>query len=192
MFNFREQYRRRKKNPALPLTEGRLKHCYPGETLSSICDGIPKNIDPRFVPEPSLLVNWSNGNCSEGTASGSNRASYQETEALIQQPNKQALNMRKRKNYKGQSIDSNVKVKLIRPQLIDTRSIAKLNSIEKTTHVFCNVKKIDSGITVKLLEAFNNEKKIIIKNPKYVYLYLYVEYLELVCCRLKCSMQKVI
>lgn len=159
----KEQYHRKKKNPALPLTEERLKHCYPGETLSSICDRIPQNIDPRFVSEPSLSVDWNNDNYS-GTVARLDKAPYQQTEALMQQPNKQASNIRKRKNYKGQSIDNNVKVKIIRPQLTDAKSTAKLNSIEK--NIFCNVKKIESGITVKLLETSNNEKKkIVVKNP---------------------------
>ncbi|XP_012223351.1 uncharacterized protein [Linepithema humile] len=163
----REQYRRKRKNPALPLTEGRLKHCYPGETLSSICNGIPQNIDPRFVSEPSLPINWNSDNCSSGAASGSKSLStpYQLTETVIQQSNKHpASNMRKRKNYKGRSIDDNVKVKIIRPQLIDTRNIAKLNSTEKT-NVFCNVKKIESGITVKFETSNNEKKKIVVKNP---------------------------
>jgi len=164
----------------LPLTEERLKHCYPGETLSSICDGIPRNIDPRFVSEPSLVVNWNNGNSSSGTASGSElSASHQPPEAIIQLPNKHpTLNMRKRKNYKGQSIDDNVKVKIIRPGLIDTKNITKLNSTEKT-NVFHNVKKVESGITVKLSETSNNEKKkIVVKNPKYVSICTYTQYTQ--------------
>lgn len=76
------------------------------------------------------------------------------------------INVRKR-NYKGQRVNDNVKVKIVRPQLIDTRNIARLSSTEKT-NVFCNVKKVD-GITVKLLEKPDDKKKkIVIKNPKYV------------------------
>lgn len=77
--------------------------------------------------------------------------------------------MRKRKNYKGQRIDDNIKVRrIIRPQLIDTRNLARINVAEET-NVFCKVKKVESGITIKLLEKSNDErKKIVIKKPKYV------------------------
>jgi hypothetical protein len=170
MLNYREQYHRKKKRPALPLTEERLKHCYPGETLTSICNGIPQSIDPRPVSEPSLPPNWDNNCSSAASGSISLPAPYQPSEAVIQsavQANRNTeLNTRKRKNYKGQYINDNVKVRLVRPQLIDTRNIFKSN-IEKT-NVFCNVKKVESGITVKLLKKPNNEKKIIIKDPKYV------------------------
>jgi len=169
MLNYREQYHRKKKRPALPLTEQRLKHCYPGETLTSICNGIPQSIDPRPVSEPSLPPNWDN-NSSAASGSISLPVPYQPSEAVIQsavQSNRNTeLNIRKRKNYKGQYINDNVKVRLVRPQLIDTRNIFKSN-VEKT-NIFCNVKKIESGITVKLLKKPNNEKKIIIKDPKYV------------------------
>jgi len=165
----REQYHRKKKTPALPLTEERIKHCYPGETLSSVCNGIPQNIDPRPVSEPRLPINWkSNRNNDIASSSESYPALYQSTEAVIQAGTQQAnknpnLNMRKRKNYRGQYIDNNVKI--VRPRLIDTRNIAKLNFTKKT-NVFSNVKKVESGITIKLLERSNSEKKkIVIKNP---------------------------
>ncbi|KAL6432891.1 hypothetical protein ACFW04_006323 [Cataglyphis niger] len=170
----KEQYHRKKKNPALPLTEERLKHCYPGETLSSICNGIPQNIDPRPVLEPRLPINW-NYNNSNTSGSKSLSAPYQPTEAMIQteiqQPNRNSkLNMQKRKNYKGQHIDGDAKVKIFRPRLIDTRNIAKSSSIEKT-NVFCNVKKVESGITVKLLEKSDTtKKKIVIKDPNVTHL----------------------
>ncbi|EFN87886.1 Uncharacterized protein DKFZP564O0523-like protein [Harpegnathos saltator] len=164
------QYHRRKKTPALPLTEERVKHCYPGETLSSICNGIPQNIDSRSVSKPSVPIEWNNA----ASASGLLSAPYQPTEAVIQAGSSQSngnlkSNVRKR-NYKGQRVSDNMKVKITRPQLIDTRNIAKLSSAEKT-NVFCNVKKVNSGITVKLLEKSDETKKIVIKNPKYVSLY---------------------
>lgn len=157
----------------MPLTEERIKHCYPGETVSSICNGIPQSIDPRSVSEPSLPPDW-NSNCSNNTMSRWDlfSAPYQPTEAVIQAGSSRSSenpksNVRKR-NYKGQIVNDNVKVKITRPRIIDTRNIARLNSIEKT-NVFCNVKKIDNGITVKLLERSDDEKKkIVIKNPKYV------------------------
>lgn len=155
----------------MPLTEERIKHCYPGETLSSICNGIPQNIDPRPVSEPRLPINWKD-DCNSGIAStsGSFPTSYQFTETVIQtgfqQTNKNSdSNVRKRKNYRGHCIDN--KVKVVRPRLIDTRNIARLNS--EKTNAFYNVKKIERGITIKLLEKFDNEKKkIIIKNPRYI------------------------
>lgn len=158
----------------MPLTEERIKHCYPGETLSSICNGIPQSIDPRPVSEPRLPINWKDDyNSSIASSSKSFPTPYQFTEAVIQtgfqQANKNSdSNVRKRKNYKGHCIDN--KVKVVRPRLIDTRNIARLNSAEKT-NAFCNVKKVESGITIKLLEKFDNKKKkIIIKNPRYVFL----------------------
>ncbi|XP_012535627.1 uncharacterized protein LOC105836254 [Monomorium pharaonis] len=165
----REQYHRKKKTPALPLTEERIKHCYPGETLSSICNGIPQSIDPRPVSEPRLSINWKN-DFNNDTASSSETypAPYQSTESIIQAGIQQVnrnleSNVHKRKNYRGRNIDNRIKV--IRPRLIDTRNIAKSNFTEKT-NVFCNVKKIEGGITIKLLDKSNNEKKkIIIKNP---------------------------
>lgn len=157
----------------MPLTEERVKHCYPGETLSSVCNGIPQDIDPRSVSEPSVPVDW-NSSYSNNIVSKSSllSAPYQPTEAIIQAGSSRLnenlkSNVRKR-NYKGQRVNDNVKHKMIRPRIIDTRNIARSGSTEKT-NVFCNVKRIDSGITVKLLDRSNDEKKkIIIKNPKYV------------------------
>lgn len=170
----KEQYHRKKKAPALPLTEDRLQHCYPGETLSSICNGIPRDIDPRSISEPSLPVKWSD-NCSSSNATAGSSSSlvapYQPTEAVIQagiqQSNRiQGPDVYKRKNYKGQHIIDNVKVRITRPRLIDTRNIVGFNRNAENTNMFSNVKKVASGITVKLLERSDSErKKIIIKNP---------------------------
>lgn len=143
----------------------------------SICNGIPQSIDPRCVTEPSLPINWNRNN----TASGSDSLSTlnQSIEAVIQpvtqKPNVNPnSNVRKRKNYKGQHIDDGVKVKIFRPQLIDTTKFAKQSSTEKT-NVFYNVKKVESGITVKLLKQSENEKKkIVIKNPKCVFLQILI------------------
>lgn len=169
IYNYRDQYHRKKKTPALPLTEERVKHCYPGETISSICDGIPQDIDPRYVSEPSLPANWNSGYSNNTVSKWESLAPYQPTEAVIEagssRPNDNPkLNVRKR-NYKGQLVNDNMKVKISRPRIIDTRNIARLNTTEKT-NVFCNVKKVDSGITVKLVERSNDKKKIVIKNPK--------------------------
>lgn len=171
----KEQYHRRKKNPALPLTEERLKHCYPGETLTSICNGIPQNIDPRCVTEPGLPINWNTSWSNTASGSDSLSASNQSIEAratqpVTQKPNSDSNFTRKRKNYKGQRIDDGVKVKIFRPQLMDTRKLAKPSFTEKT-NVFYNVKKVESGITVKLLKQSDNEKKkIVIKNPNVTHL----------------------
>ncbi|XP_011707095.1 PREDICTED: RNA-binding protein 48, partial [Wasmannia auropunctata] len=165
----REQYHRKKKTPALPLTEERIKHCYPGETLSSICKGIPQSIDPRPVSEPRLPINWKS-DCNSGAMSSleSYPAPYQSTDAVIQmgiqQTNKNTVsNVQKRKNCRVHD-----KVKIVRPRLIDTRNIARLNSTEKI-NVFCNVKKIENRITIKLQEKSDSKrKKIVIKNPSVI------------------------
>ncbi|XP_011859177.1 PREDICTED: RNA-binding protein 48 [Vollenhovia emeryi] len=166
----REQYHRKKRTPALPLTEERIRHCYPGETLSSICNGIPQNIDPRPVSEPRLPNNWQRDPSSSTVSSLESypAAPYRSTEAVIQAGTQRAnknpdLNARKRKNYRGHG--TTVYNKVVRPRLIDTRNIARLNSAEKT-NVFSNVKKVESRITIKLLERSDSErKKIVIKNP---------------------------
>ncbi|CAD1474814.1 unnamed protein product [Heterotrigona itama] len=123
----KEQYNRRKKTPALPLTEERLHQQYPGKTLVSIYDGIPQSLDPRAVCEPNSVEN-------------------------------------KRKNYKGQSVNTNVKVRIVRPQIIDTNTIVKRDTSNK--NVFSSQKKVQSNITIKLIPRNDNGKKrIVIKNP---------------------------
>ncbi|KYM94725.1 PREDICTED: uncharacterized protein LOC108781111 [Cyphomyrmex costatus] len=168
----REQYHRKKRTPALPLTEERIKHFYPGETLSSICnDSIIPNTDLRPVSESCLPINWKN-NCNSGIVSSSESYSvpYQLTEAMMQTGSQQAnknldSNVQKKKNYRIRCID---KIKVVRPRLIDTRNIARSNFTEKT-NVFCNAKKVENKITIKLLEKSNNEKKkIVIKNPSVI------------------------
>lgn len=161
----------------MPLTEERIKHCYPGETLFSICNRIPQNIDPQSVSEPCLSVNWKNDHNSTTSSSESYQTPYQSTEAVIQtriQPaNKNPnLNVRKQKNYRGHCIVN--KVKVVRPQLIDTRNIVRLNS--EKMNIFSNVKKIESGITIKVLTRSDSKKKIIIKNPRYVFPDMFTEH----------------
>ncbi|EGI68913.1 PREDICTED: uncharacterized protein LOC105155043 [Acromyrmex echinatior] len=167
----REQYHRKKKTPTLPLTEERIKYFYPGETLSSICNGILPTRDLQPVSEPRLSINWKSG-CNSSTVSSAESypMPYQSTEALMQTGSQQAnrnldSNVQKQKNYRVRCID---KVKVVRPRLIDTRNITRLNFSEKT-NVFCNVKKVESKITIKLMEKPNNEKKkIVIKNPSVI------------------------
>lgn len=122
------------------------------------------------MSKPSLPINWKNDHNSTTSNSELYSAPYQSTEpviqARIQQANKNPdLNVRKRKNYREYHINNKSKVW---PQLIDTRNIAKLNSEKK--NVFSNVKKIESGITIKLVDKSDSKKKkIIIKDPRYVY-----------------------
>jgi len=64
-------------------------------------------------------------------------------------------------------------------RIVDTKNIAKFNSIEKI-NIHRNIEKIESGITIKLLETFKNKsKKMVVKNLKYIYLYLCIEHLKL-------------
>lgn len=134
---------------------------------------MPLNIDSQSVSEPRLPIDWK-GDRNGITASSSESFLTPSTKAVVHaeiQANKKNpdLKMRKQKNYRGHRIGN--KVKVVRPQLIDTKNIylAKVNSTEKT-NVFSNTKKVKSGITIKLLEKSDNEKKkIVIKNPKYVF-----------------------
>ncbi|XP_006612941.1 uncharacterized protein LOC122718524 isoform X1 [Apis laboriosa] len=162
----KEQYNRRKRTPALPLTKERLIQQYPGKTLSSIYDGIPQNLDPRLVCQsnlPSTSFEYSNN-------ASILKVPYHSTEAIIKTsvPKETILKSNytknKRKNYKGQYINNNVKVRLVKPQLVDTSTIVKWDISNK--NIFSNPKKIDSNITIKLIPKNDVEKKrIIIKDP---------------------------
>ncbi|XP_033211491.1 uncharacterized protein LOC117169296 [Belonocnema kinseyi] len=160
-----EQYHRKKKTPALPLTQERLDAHYPNESLGN---GMSQ------VKEPSLPQEF----CSASTSSGiqynniirpSNiikpspellQAPYQPYETIIRTANSRKL---KRKNYKGQSVDQGPKVRVIRPQLIDTRNIAR--RVEPEKKVFINAKKVESGINIKILPRTETKKRIVIKDP---------------------------
>ncbi|KAG5327471.1 RBM48 protein, partial [Pseudoatta argentina] len=185
----REQYHRKKKTPTLPLTEERIKHFYPGETLSSICNGMLPTRDLRPVSAPRLSINWKSGCNSTVSSAESYPMPYQSTEVLMQTGSQQAnrnldSNVQKQKNYRVRCID---KVKVVRPRLIDTRNITRLNFSEKT-NVFCNVKKVESKITIKLMEKPNNEKKkIVIKNPRYIYLCTHIQKISKRLATLKCK-----
>lgn len=161
MINCREQFHRKKRTPALPLTEERLAQHYPGETLTSIYNGIPQNIDPRPVSEPSLpSTSWSyQENIIE-------TAPYQPTEAIIKTAESTSNTSGKRKNYKGQPVNTNAKVRVVRPQLIDTSTVVKWDTSSK--NIFSNPKKGQNSITIKLISNSNDKKKIVIKNPRYV------------------------
>jgi len=118
---------------------------------------------------------------------------YQSTEALMQTGSQQIdknldsnrkQKTEKQKNYKVRCID---KVKVVRPRLIDTKNIMRLNFSEKT-NVFCNVKKVGSKITIKLLEKPNNEKKkIVIKNPRYICFGMHIQEISKRLATLKCN-----
>ncbi|OAD52901.1 RNA-binding protein 48 [Eufriesea mexicana] len=164
----KEQYNRKKRTPALPLTEERLNQQYPGETLSSIYDGIPQNLDPRPVCEPCLPSTSSE--YQENDTSILLQTPYHLTEAIIKiNKSREIISesdciRNKRKNYKGQSVNNNVKVRIVRPQLVDTSTIVKWDSTNKS--VFSKPKKIQSNITIKLIPKNDDkEKKIVIKNP---------------------------
>ncbi|KAK0176086.1 hypothetical protein PV328_000255 [Microctonus aethiopoides] len=160
VFQPKEQYHRRKRCPALPLTNDRLSQQYPGETFASIYEGIPRNIDPRPVSEPSL-PHGSDFNSGVFTHLNSST-----TEADVNYHQ----GCSKRKNYKGRIINSNTKVRVIRPQLIDTKKLIAFNETEEKK-VFPVVKKIDNGIKIKLLPAFNEkQKRIVIKDPSITHL----------------------
>ncbi|XP_076625005.1 RNA-binding protein 48 isoform X1 [Colletes latitarsis] len=166
----KEQYHRKKKTPALPLTEERLIQHYPGETLSSIYNGIPRNIDPRPVSEPSLPSTSYSNEENDSIAFALSQAPYHPTEAVIRKTevkestSKSSFQSGKRKNYKGQTVDSNIKVRVVRPEIVDTSTIVKWNTSEK--NLFSNPKKIQSNITIKLIPKSDNEKKrIVIKDP---------------------------
>ncbi|XP_071871731.1 uncharacterized protein isoform X3 [Bombus fervidus] len=166
---FREQYNRRKRTPALPLTEERLSQQYPGETLFSIYDGIPQSLDPRPICEPSLPSTSSE--YQKDTASNSLQSPYYPTEAIIAQASefkettsKLDCVRNKRKNYKGQSINNNLKVRVVKPQIVNTSAIAKWDTSNK--NIFSNPKKARNNIIIKLIPRSENEKKrIVIKDP---------------------------
>ncbi|XP_053985179.1 uncharacterized protein LOC128896379 isoform X2 [Hylaeus anthracinus] len=165
----KEQYHRKKRTPALPLTEERLIKHYPGETLFSIYNGIPQNIDPRPVSEPSLpSTSYSHQENDSTTALP--QAPYHPNEAIIRTTevkegvSKFDRRKAKRKNYKGQSADGNVKVRVVRPEIVDTSTIVKWDISKK--NLFSNPKKVQSNITIKLIPQRDNEKKrIVIKDP---------------------------
>lgn len=165
----KEQYNRRKRTPALPLTEERLWQQYPGETLFSIYDGIPQSLDPRPICEPSLPSTSSA--YQKDTASNSLQSPYYPTEAIIVQASefkettsKLDCVRNKRKNYKGQSINNNIKVRVVKPQIVDTSAIAKWDTSNK--NIFSNPKKPRNNIIIKLIPKSENEKKrIVIKDP---------------------------
>lgn len=168
----KEQYQRKKRMPALPLTEERLAQSYPNESLITIYDGIPREIDPRPVSEPSLPANWRNVQNTElKPAPELLAAPYRPFEAIMRAagiretkfiPNESCVG--KRKNYKGQSVRENIKIRIVRPQIIDTRRTTECNVSDDKT-VFTNVKTVKNGITIKLLPKKDERKKrIVIKN----------------------------
>ncbi|XP_076686391.1 uncharacterized protein LOC143378481 isoform X2 [Andrena cerasifolii] len=164
-----EQFHRKKKAPALPLTEERLTKHYPGETLYSIYNGIPQHIDPRPVSEPSL-PSASYSQEATSISSALLQAPYHPNEDVIKinEARESALKRDsakgKRKNYKGQAVNSDVKVRVVRPRIVDTATIVKWDTSNK--NVFANPKKVESNITIKLISKSDNDsKRIIIKDP---------------------------
>ncbi|XP_074097318.1 uncharacterized protein LOC141526287, partial [Cotesia typhae] len=68
------------------------------------------------------------------------------------------------KNYKGRNIEG-VKVRLERPKLIDTKKLSQFKDSAKDVNIFSAVKKVDQGITIKLLpNAERTKKRILIRD----------------------------
>ncbi|KAK2584534.1 hypothetical protein KPH14_006903 [Odynerus spinipes] len=70
---------------------------------------------------------------------------------------------KKRKNYKGQSIKGNMKVKIVRPHIVNTSTILKCDNKDKT---ISNTKKEekDTIIIKKISNDDTNKKRIILKD----------------------------
>ncbi|XP_043272046.1 RNA-binding protein 48 isoform X1 [Venturia canescens] len=159
-FEPREQYHRKKKYPTLPLTEKRLLHQYQTETLSTIYKGIPRSIDPRPISEPSLPKNWNETRKAELNLNDL-ATPYDGTDILGR-----SILTQKKKNYRGRPINKEVKVSVVRPQIIDTTKLAGF--MEKTDkQIFPVVKKVESGITIKVLKQKidDGKKRIVMKDP---------------------------
>ncbi|XP_015601143.1 uncharacterized protein LOC107270552 isoform X2 [Cephus cinctus] len=177
LFVPKEQYQRKKKMPTLPLTEDRLAQNYPGESFTTIYNGIPREIDPRPVSEPSLPSNWSKNPTRPIPAHELLQSPYQLYEPIMREAGvresklfSNETNFGKKRNYKGHIVEENAKVKIVRPQIIDTRNIAKKPD-PKDKNIFTNVKRVENGITIKLLPKHQDEKKrIIIKNSSITHL----------------------
>lgn len=166
-FFYREQYHRKKKYPTLPLTEERLVQQYPQESLTTIYDGIPRDIDPRPVSEPSLPANYSGTRLTDSidqSNAESSPAPYDQSDAL----GRAVLTSGSDKtiNYRGRPVKERAKVRVIRPQIVDTRKLAKFADRDEKP-VFPVVKRVKSGITIKVLpKADEVKKRIVMKDPR--------------------------
>ena len=89
------------------------------------------------------------------------QAPYQPHEEILKVASSRPL---KRKNYKGQTVSGETKVKVVRPRLIDTRNIARQEEPEKK--IFVNAKKVESGIKIKILPKAEGKKRIVIKDSR--------------------------
>ncbi|XP_011310531.1 RNA-binding protein 48 [Fopius arisanus] len=79
-------------------------------------------------------------------------------------PPSKRLKHNKHVNYKGHVVRANNK--LVRPKIIDTKSLPHFKALREDAKVVPVVKKVDSGIKIKLLSHPDpNKKRIIIKNP---------------------------
>ncbi|XP_015123604.1 RNA-binding protein 48 [Diachasma alloeum] len=78
-------------------------------------------------------------------------------------PNKR-IKSDKQVNYKGHVIRDNIKQ--VRPKLIDTKKLPHFETLREERKVVPVVKKVDSGITIKLLpHSDDKRKRIVMKNP---------------------------
>lgn len=152
----------------MPLTQERLDAHYPNESLGN---GMSQVTEPS-LPQEFCGASTSTGIQCSNIMRPSNvikpspellQAPYQPYESILRTSNSRPL---KRKNYKGQYVDQIPKVRVIRPQLIDTRNIARREEPEK--NVFVNAKKVESGINIKILPRTETEKRIVIKDPRYI------------------------
>lgn len=74
---------------------------------------------------------------------------------------------KKRKNYKGQSIRDNIKVKVIRPSVVDTSSILKCDIKDKNISNNANKEKKNTIVIKKITNNDVIKKRIILKDSRY-------------------------
>ncbi|XP_035737517.1 uncharacterized protein LOC118448409 isoform X1 [Vespa mandarinia] len=71
---------------------------------------------------------------------------------------------KKRKNYKGQSIRDNIKVKVIRPSIIDTSNILKCDIKDKNVSNNANKEEKNTIVVKKITNNDAIKKRIVLKN----------------------------
>ncbi|XP_046817586.1 uncharacterized protein LOC124423652 isoform X2 [Vespa crabro] len=106
------------------------------------------SIATTVVPSQSKIINT--GNISD-------------TEHLLPEINK-FDKCKKRKNYKGRSIRDNIKVKVIRPSIIDTSNILKCDIKDKNVSNNANKEETNTIVVKKITNNDAIKKRIILKN----------------------------
>lgn len=109
-----------------------------------------------------------------GTSSQFPQAPYEQTEpiiksARIEQPELSTTKnsfFGNNKNYKGRKIHETSK-KIFKPQIVDTRNLfpPKQDQTQDDPKQFVNVKKVDRGITIKIVNE-TKVKRIVMKGSK--------------------------